>query len=245
MKNIKLQVEYDGTDFCGWQKQLNGRTVQGEIERALEKVLKKPVKLSGSGRTDAGVHALGQVANFNEDISVPTDKIPYALNSLLPADIAIWKAEEVEANFHARYSAKRKKYIYQIYNDKVRSPLMRNYAFFVPQPLDYDAMCAAGKYFLGTHDFKGFMAAGSNVKDTIRTLYKLDVYLSNDLIKIEVEGNGFLYNMVRIIAGTLIEVGKGNILRTAIPQIIDSGMRDKAGPTAPAQGLYLAEVFYV
>ncbi|AOT71201.1 tRNA pseudouridine(38-40) synthase TruA [Geosporobacter ferrireducens] len=244
MRNIKLLIEYDGTNFCGWQRQNNGRTIQEEIEKALEKVLKRPVKIHGSGRTDTGVHALGQVASFKANITVPMDKIPLALNSLLPEDISVKGASEVEEDFHARYSAKGKKYIYQIYNGPLRSPLLRNYAYFVAHPLDLNRMQEAAQYFLGSHDFKGFMASGSCVQDTVRTLYKLDVYFHENLIKIEVEGNGFLYNMVRIISGTLVEVGKEKILPTEMQKIIASGIRESAGPTAPAQGLYLAEVFY-
>ncbi len=244
MRNIKLLIEYDGTNFCGWQRQNNGRTIQEEIEKALEKVLKRPVKIHGSGRTDTGVHALGQVASFKANITVPMDKIPLALNSLLPEDISVKGASEVEEDFHARYSAKGKKYIYQIYNGPLRSPLLRNYAYFVTQPLDLNRMQEAARCFLGTHDFKGFMASGSSVQDTVRNLYKLDVYFHEKIIKIEIEGNGFLYNMVRIIAGTLVEVGKGKIPAEDMKSIIASGIRESAGPTAPAQGLYLAEVFY-
>lgn len=244
MRSIKLLIEYDGTHFCGWQRQVEGRTVQEEIEKALEKVIKEPVKIHGAGRTDAGVHALGQTASFHANITVPVDKIPIALNSILPEDISILGASEVDESFHARYAAKGKKYIYQIYNSPLRSPLLRNYAYFVSQPLDIGKMQEAGQYFLGTHDFKGFMASGSSVQDSIRTLYKLDVYFHEKIIKIEVEGNGFLYNMVRIIAGTLVEVGKGKIDPKDIKQIIASGIRDLAGPTAPAQGLYLGEVIY-
>lgn len=244
MQNIKLLIEYDGTCFSGWQRQNNGRTVQQEIEKVLAKIMKRPVKIHGAGRTDAGVHALGQVASFKENIPVPVDKIPFALNSILPEDISIIKASEVEEDFHARYSAKGKRYIYQIYNGPLRSPLQRNYSYFVSQPLDVNKMQESTQYFLGTHDFKGFMTARSSVQNTVRTLYKLDVYFDENLIKIEVEGNGFLYNMVRIIVGTLIKVGKGKISPKEIERIIASGIRENAGPTTPAQGLYLAEVFY-
>ncbi|MFZ5966759.1 MAG: tRNA pseudouridine(38-40) synthase TruA [Bacillota bacterium] len=244
MQNVKLLIEYDGTRFCGWQRQENGRTVQEEIEKALSKVMKKEIRINGSGRTDAGVHALGQVASFQGDFSIPVDRISLALNALLPEDISIHDAVAVGEDFHARYSAKGKRYIYQIYNHPYRSALYRNYAYFVPQVLDIEAMERAAAYFLGEHDFRGFMASGSSVKDTVRTIYSLDVYQMDKMIKLEISGNGFLYNMVRIIAGTLTEVGKGKIDAEQVPHIIHSCSRKQAGPTAPPQGLYLAEVYY-
>ncbi|MFT9496297.1 tRNA pseudouridine(38-40) synthase TruA [Anaerosolibacter sp.] len=244
MKNVKLTIEYDGTGFHGWQQQEHHRTVQEEIEKALGKVMKKRITIHGSGRTDAGVHGLGQVASFKEDFTIPIDKIPLAVNSLLPDDVAIRGAVEVDLDFHARYSAIGKKYIYKIYNSPLRSPIHRSYAYFVAHPLDLDAIKRACSHFVGEHDFKGFMASGSSVKDTIRRIHSLHVYQEQEMLTIEVEGNGFLYNMVRIIAGTLVEVGKGKILEDEIPAIIASGERTRAGHTAPPQGLYLAEVFY-
>jgi len=244
MKNVKLVIEYDGTNFQGWQSQKQGRTVQQEIEKALKIILKKEVKIYGSGRTDAGVHALGQTANFKEDFTIPVAKIPYALNSILPEDISIQSAQEVPEHFHARYSAIGKKYIYKIYHAPFRSALFRNYAYFIPEPLDIEKMRKASEYFIGKHDFIGFMASKSGVSDTVREIYALKIYDSKGWLTIEIKGNGFLYNMVRIIVGTLVEVGKNKIPLEHIPQIIRSGERKKAGPTAPPQGLYLAEVYY-
>jgi tRNA pseudouridine38-40 synthase len=244
VKNVKLTIEYDGTRFHGWQRQDHHRTIQEEIEKALEKVMKKRIMIHGSGRTDSGVHGLGQVASFKGEFTIPIEKIPQAVNGLLPDDVAIQDAIEVDTGFHARYSARGKKYIYKIYNSPLRSPLHRNYAYFVSHPLDIDAIQKATSYFIGEHDFKGFMASGSSVKDTVRRIDSLNVYREQEMLTIEVKGNGFLYNMVRIIAGTLVDVGKGRIPQEQIPDIITSGDRIRAGHTAPPQGLYLAEVYY-
>jgi len=244
MKNVKLTIQYDGTFFSGWQRQLNGRTVQAEIEKALSIILKKNIKINGSGRTDAGVHALGQVANFREDFTIPIDRIPRALNGLLPEDISILSAVEVDKDFHARYSAKGKKYIYKIYNSKVRSALLRNSSYWVAEALEIEKMKMAAKCFVGEHDFKGFMASSSKVKKTIRTIYSFDVCVDHKMIIIETSGNGFLHNMVRIMAGTLVDIGKNRIKSEDLSDIIKIGMRERAGHTAPPQGLYLAEVYY-
>ena len=243
MKNVKLTIQYDGTDFSGWQRQLNGRTVQEEIEKALSIILKKNVKINGSGRTDAGVHALAQVANFREDFTIPVDRIPRALNGLLPEDISILSAIEVDKDFHARYSAKGKKYVYKIYNSKIRSPILRNSSYWVPEPLDIEKMKVAANCFIGEHDFKGFRASSSKVKKTIRTIYSFDVCVEDKMIIIETSGNGFLHNMVRIMVGTLVDIGK-NKIKSDLIDILHTGMREKAGHTAPPQGLYLAEVYY-
>lgn len=244
MKNVKLTIEYDGTNFSGWQRQPNARTVQEEIEKALTMLFKKEIKIYGSGRTDAGVHALGQVANFKEEFTIPVERIPMALNSLLPGDISIKSAVEADHNFHARFSATGKKYIYKILRSPMRRPLYRNYSYWISEELDITAMRIAAAYFVGTYDFKGFMSSGSSVRDTIRTIYSFDVWFEDNMIIIETSGNGFLYNMVRIMAGTLVDIGRNKIQRDLLPQIIKDGIRDKGGHTAPAQGLYLAEVYY-
>jgi tRNA pseudouridine38-40 synthase len=244
MKNIKLTIAYDGTHFNGWQKQKKGRTVQGEIEKALIQIMKKKVSINGSGRTDAGVHALGQVANFREKFTIPIQKIAIALNSLLSTDIAIKEAVEVDQNFHARYNAVGKKYIYKIYNRSLRDPFHYRYSYFVPYTLDIEKMKNAAQYFIGEHDFRGFMATGSSIENTIRTIYSLVIYPIGSTIIVEVKGNGFLYNMVRIIVGTLVEVGRNKIDSRSLPEIIQSCDRERAGHTAPPQGLYLAEVYY-
>lgn len=244
MKNVKLTIQYDGTDFSGWQRQPNGRTVQEEIEKALSTLLKKEVKVNGSGRTDAGVHALGQVANFREEFSIPINRIPTALNGILPEDISILIAEEVDMDFHARYCTEGKRYVYKIYNSQVRNPLFRNQSYWVRDALDLEKIKTASQFFVGEHDFRGFMASGSSIKDTVRTIYSMDVFVNKNMIIIETSGNGYLYNMVRIIVGTLIEVGRNKIELKHIPGIIEEGIRERAGHTAPPQGLYLAEVYY-
>jgi len=244
MKNIKLTIAYDGTNYSGWQRQNNARTVQGEIEKALKTIMKKEITIHGSGRTDAGVHALEQIASFKADFTMPVNRIPIALNTLMPLDIAIKKAEEVDMSFHARYSAKGKKYIYRIFNDKIRNPIHRNHSYFVDRDIDLDKLIEASKYLVGEHDFKAFMTSGSCVKDTVRTIYNIDVYKKDNFIILEYKGNGFLYNMVRIITGTLLEVSFNKIRIQDMEKIIKSKSRNKAGHTAPAQGLYLAKVYY-
>jgi len=244
MKNIKLTIAYDGTNYCGWQRQINGRTVQGEIEKALKKIMKKEITIHGSGRTDAGVHGLGQVASFKEDFSIPVDKIPKVINRVLPEDIVITSAVEMDFDFHARYHAKGKKYTYKIYNDKIRNPLYKNYSYFYERDVDIQRLIEASKYFIGEHDFKAFRTKGSSTTSTIREIYSIDIHKEDKMIIIEYSGNGFLYNMVRIITGTLLDVNIGKIDMNKLPEIIESGIRRRAGHKAPAQGLYLDEVYY-
>lgn len=243
-RNIKLLIEYDGTNYHGWQKQANLITIQETLEQALSKVMCHLVSVVGAGRTDAGVHALGQVANFFTTCCIPVEKVPYALNSILPGDIVIKDAQEVSDEFHARYSAKGKKYRYVINNSKFPSALERNREYYYPYKLDLVLMKEALQLFKGTHDFKGFMAGGSLIKNTVRTIYEADLKKEQDRIVIEISGNGFLYNMVRIIVGTLIELGRGKISIEDIRKIITEGNRTKAGPTVPPHGLYLVEVYY-
>ncbi|SKC35443.1 tRNA pseudouridine(38-40) synthase TruA [Maledivibacter halophilus] len=244
MKNIKLAIAYDGTNYSGWQRQNNARTVQYEIEKALKKILKKDITLHGSGRTDAGVHALGQVASFVEDFALPVDKIPLVVNNLLPKDIVIRSAEEMKMDFHARYCAKGKKYIYKIFNDSIRNPMYRNYSYFINGHIDLKKIIEASKYFIGEHDFRTFMASGSNIKNTIRTIYDINIYKKDKFIILEYEGNGFLYKMVRIITATLMDINFNRIGIENLNSIIKSKDRNKARHTAPAQGLYLARVYY-
>ncbi len=244
MGNIKLVIQYDGTNYCGWQKQKNGISIQEEIEKAIFIVTGEKVNLIGAGRTDKGVHAQGQVANFLTSSSIPADKFKYALNSKLPEDIKVIESELVDDSFHSRYDALGKKYTYIIYNRRILNPLYRNYSYHVPYKLNFHYMEEAAKYFLGTHDFSAFMASNSSVKSTIRTIYNIDLKKDKDLICISIKGNGFLYNMVRIIVGTLVEVGSGKLNPNSIPNIIESKDRKKAGHTAPAKGLYLDEVYY-
>jgi len=244
MRNIKLTIEYDGTAYHGWQSQDNAVTVQDKLEETISRLTGEKVKVIGASRTDQGVHALGQTANFHTESRIPAEKFAYALNALLPDDIAIKKSEEVPIGFHSRYSATGKKYLYKIYNSRYPSALLRNRAYHVYCPLDLALMQKAAGFFTGTHDFSAFMATGSNAKTTVRSIDVLSLEKSGDIITIEIKGNGFLYNMVRIIAGTLVEVGFGKIRPDDIPGIIEEGDRRKAGRTAPPHGLYLAEVYY-
>lgn len=244
MKNIRLTIEYDGKDFNGWQKQPNKLNIQGEIERAIEEITGEKVDLIASGRTDAGVHALAQMANFKTNSNLPVEKYPIALNTKLKKSIRIQKAEEVEEDFHSRYHCKQKTYRYVINNSEQGSSIYRNLEYFVPNKLNVEKMQEAVKYFEGEHDFKAFKASGTSSKSSVRTIYKTKVEKQGDRIVIELTGNGFLYNMVRIIAGTLVEVGLGKIEPNEIPEIIEKGERARAGKTLPPQGLYLVKVEY-
>ena len=244
MRNIKLTIEYDGKDFNGWQKQPTKLNIQGEIERAIEEVTGEKVDLIASGRTDAGVHAIGQIANFKTNCNIPISKIPIALNTKLKRSIRIMKAEEVEERFHSRYNCKRKTYRYIINNSINGTAIYRNLQYHFPEKLDEHKMDEAIQYFVGKHDFKAFKASGTSSKSSIRTIYSGKVERIGELIYIEITGNGFLYNMVRIIAGTLLEVGIGKINPEEIQNIIQSQNRERAGKTLPPQGLYLVNVEY-
>ncbi|WP_101773782.1 tRNA pseudouridine(38-40) synthase TruA [Peptostreptococcus faecalis] len=243
-RNIKLTIAYDGSRYKGWQRQPNSLEIQGEIEYACEQVFKKKrVEIIGSGRTDKGVHAIGQVANLKVETTIPIDKIPEALNNTLPDDIAILEAEEVDENFHARHSAIKKTYRYQVYPSRIKSPFFKNTSYRVKYRLDMEKMKKEIKSFEGEHDFAGFRNSGSSIINTVRTIYKIDIFEEGELIIIEVEGSGFLYNMVRIIVGTIIDIGSGRITEP-LSDIIESKDRLRAGHTAPPQGLFLKEVKY-
>ncbi|HPD00978.1 MAG TPA: tRNA pseudouridine(38-40) synthase TruA [Acetivibrio sp.] len=244
MRNIKLTIEYDGTNYHGWQTQNNARTVQDVIEKAIEGLTGEKVALIGSSRTDYGVHALGQVANFATNSTIPGDRFCYALNRILPEDIVIRESCEVGLDFHARFQAKGKKYRYIIYNSRFPSAILRNRAYHVSYNLDIDEMKKAALSFLGTHDFSTFKASGSSVKTSVRTITSVSLEKNGDVLEFEICGNGFLYNMVRIIVGTLVDVGMGRIKADDISDIINGKDRKKAGRTAPAHGLYLVEVYY-
>ena len=245
MRNIKLLIEYDGKDFNGWQKQPNKLNIQGEIERAIQEITKEDdIQLFASGRTDAGVHALGQVANFKTSSNMPVEKFPIAINNKLKKSIVIKEAEEVDERFHSRYNCKKKTYRYIINNSEYGSAIYRNQECHIPQKLDVEAMKAAIKYFEGEHDFKGFKASGTSSKNSVRKIFKTKIEVHNERIFIELTGSGFLYNMVRIISGTLVDVGLGKILPEEIPEIINDGDRKRAGKTLPPQGLYLLKVEY-
>lgn len=244
MRNIKLTIEYDGKCYNGWQKQPNKLNIQGEIERAIYNITKEEVDLIGSGRTDAGVHALGQVANFKTNSEISIEKLPLAINSQLKNSIVIKEAEEVDERFHSRYNAKHKTYRYIINNSKCGTAIYRNLEYSYPFKLDAEKMKQASKYFEGEHDFKAFKSSGTSSKNSVRTIYKAIVKQEGEKIIIELTGNGFLYNMVRIISGTLLDVGLGKIRAEEIPEIIESKDRQRAGKTLPAHGLYLVEVKY-
>ena len=244
MKRILLTISYDGTNYSGWQKQKNAVTVQGEFDKACSTLFKTDIESIGASRTDAGVHALGQRAVIDVDTSIPAEKIPLALNPLLPDDIVVTHAEEVGADFNPRFKALKKTYEYSIYNAPFRNPIYRNYSEYVRYELDLDSMRTACEAFVGEHDFRAFCASGNSSKTTVRTIYSLDVEKDGDFIKIRVTGNGFLYNMVRIIAGTLIYVGEGRIAPDDLPEIIASGDRRKAGKTAGPSGLVLVKIMY-
>lgn len=228
----------------GWQKQPNKLNIQGEIERAIETITGEEVDLTASGRTDAGVHAIAQVANFKTNSNLPIEKFAVAINSKLKKSIRIQKAEEVEERFHSRYNCKRKTYRYIINNGEQGSAIYRNLEYYVPVKLNVEEMKKAIKYFEGEHDFKGFKASGTSSKSSVRTIYKTNIIEDGERIKIELTGNGFLYNMVRIISGTLVDVGLGKIKPEEIPSIIESKDRKKAGKTLPPYALYLVRVEY-
>ena len=244
MRNIKLTIEYDGKKFNGWQKQPEKLNIQGEIENAIKEITGETVELYASGRTDAGVHSLGQIANFKTESNIKISKIPIALNSKLKKSIVIKSAEEVPESFHARYNAKGKKYRYIINNSLTGSAIYRDLEYHMPIKLDIEKMKQAVKYFEGEHDFKAFKSSGTSSKSSVRNIYKAEIIEKDERISIELTGSGFLYNMVRIISGTIVDVGLGKISPEEIPNIIESKDRTKAGKTLPAHGLYLVEVYY-
>ncbi|UWG97945.1 tRNA pseudouridine(38-40) synthase TruA [Dehalobacter sp. DCM] len=246
MRNILLRLAYDGTNYHGFQRQPeeHGLTVQGELEKVWKKLFAEEVKVITAGRTDTGVHAAGQVVNLSSEARIPEDKIPKAMNSILPCDIRVLEARDVPAEFNARKSAKWKRYDYRIDNGKIPNVFRRLYSCHEPIPLDTKAMQMAASFLEGTHNFRAFAAAGSSAKSFVRTLYHCKVSRMDGQIMITCIGNGFLYNMVRIIAGTLMDAGKGRIDPNAIPMILESQDRTKAGATALAKGLTLTFVEY-
>ncbi|MBR5613753.1 MAG: tRNA pseudouridine(38-40) synthase TruA [Clostridia bacterium] len=248
MRNIAVKIMYDGSRYHGWQYQKNAVTVQERIETVLSELTRQNVSVCGCSRTDAGVHALEYVFNFKSDTKIPVDKLPYAINTHLGEDsIAAVAASEVCEDFSARFSSKGKRYVYKIWNSNIENPFTSNYSWFVPYKLDIEKMTKAAPLFSGVHDFSAFMAAGGSQKTTIRTIRDCKVSKSlewKEQIEIEVEADAFLYNMVRIISGTLAEVGMGRIRVEDIPEIIKSCDRRSAGMTAPPEGLFLKKVFF-
>lgn len=248
LRNIKLTIAYDGTNYHGFQEQRGTGlvTIQEVLENCLGRLCGRKVRVIGAGRTDAGVHARGQVVNFNAgDWKIPTERIVLALNDILPRDIAVLTAQEVGENFHARFSALSKTYLYTIYNSRIPSPFWRLYSYFVPRYLDVTAMNLAVRELVGRHDFASFQAAGRPVKSTVRTLFEAEVCREGEeLIYLTFRGDGFLYNMVRIMVGTLLEVGLGKRVPGDIASILAARDRTRAGPTVPAAGLCLERVEY-
>lgn len=248
MQNYIAKAVYDGTNFHGFQRQDNAVTVQETIENALFKLFGAETEIFGCSRTDAGVHALEYIFNFFSNTQIPPGKMVMAINHKLNRnEISVMEIKKAAPDFHARYSNKGKRYLYNIRNSRIKNPFTVNYSWYVPQKLNFDSMKAAAKYFVGTYDFSAFMSSGSSVKNTVRTITDCTVSKNNiwkEQIEIEVEANGFLYNMVRIIAGTLVDVGRGKINAEDIPSIIENGDREAAGVTAPACGLFLKKVFY-
>jgi tRNA pseudouridine38-40 synthase len=245
MPRIICTISYDGTGFSGYQVQPAKRTVQGELEKALEKLNKGiRVRVSASGRTDAGVHARGQVIHFDTTLEIEPARWQIALNSLLPDDIAVLSIDIAKPDFHARFDAVGKEYRYFMLLSKHRDPFQRNYAYQFPYELNYDAMREASKQLLGTHNFTSFCSAKTEVEDKVRTLKEIDFYEENGLLVFRFVGDGFLYNMVRILVGTLLEVGTGKRDPGSMPHLLVQQDRTLAGKTAPGQGLYLWKVFY-
>ena len=244
MKRVKLTVAYDGTNYCGWQVQPNGITVQEALNQCLSEFSGENIETIGASRTDAGVHALGNVAVFDTEMRMPGDKFSFALNQRLPEDIRIQKSEEVDANFHPRYVKSQKTYEYRILNCRFPIPTERFYSHFTYIPLDVDKMKEAASYLIGEHDFVSFCNIRTNVEDTVRTVTDLTIMQNGEDITIHITGNGFLYNMVRIIAGTLIRVGRGFYTPDKVKAILEEKERTAAGVTAPANGLVLVEVKY-
>jgi len=243
-RNIRLQLEYEGTGFEGFQRQPRGRTVEVELEKALRRLTGEAVRIIGASRTDAGVHALGQVVNFRTTAVIPAERIACALNGILPADIRILESCEAEAGFHARHDAYRKTYIYLIYRQQRGAVLYRHRAWLIFKDLRVEPMAAAARELEGTHDFSSFCASNSGVQNRTRTVQQCRLESEGPWLRLQITADGFLYHMVRNIIGTLVAVGQGKIPAEAITGILQSRERSRAGPTAPAQGLYLLQIDY-
>ena len=241
MKRVRLIVAYDGTNYHGWQVQDNGITIEAELNRCLTELLGEEIQVIGASRTDAGVHALGNVAVFDTESRMPAEKVSYALNQRLPEDIRIQKSEEVPADWHPRYCASRKTYEYRIYRGEFPMPVKRLYSYFTYRALDVKQMRAAAEYLVGEHDFKSFCQTGAQVESTVSTIYTLELEEQGPDLVIRVCGNGFLYNMVRILAGTLMEAGQGKRTPESMADVLAAKNRSAAGPTAPACGLTLVK----
>ncbi len=244
MRNVRIVCEYDGTSYHGWQIQPNSITIQEVLERKIGIITQETVQLTGSGRTDAGVHALNQVAHFRTESEIPCENLLKGINSLLPGDIVVKDLREMNQNFHARYSAKSKIYLYRIFNSPIRTALHRNYSWHVRALLDVDAMREAAMVLNGRYDFSSFCASGCDSENHVRTIIGTSVTVKGDMILLTIEANGFLRYMVRNIAGLLVDVGKGIVTPARFREILDAADRTQAAITAPPQGLFLKEVRY-
>ncbi len=247
MRRIRIFVAYDGTNYCGWQIQPNGITIEEKLNKALNRLTGEDIRVIGASRTDSGVHALGNVAVFDTESPIPPERFSYALNQRLPEDIVVVKSDEVPLDWHPRYQENiSKTYEYHIYNAAVPNPLKTRYCTFVSFPMDVEAMRAGAKYLVGEHDFTGFTASGSSVDDKVRTIYQAEIIrLDEENFKFIFRGNGFLYKQVRNMVGTVIKIGNDRMPVSQIDKILTSKNRDFAGPTAAPEGLYLKEVKYV
>lgn len=244
MRNIALILMYNGTAYHGWQVQKTETSVAETLERGLSMVCGEPIRVVGCGRTDAGVHAEFYVANFHTSSRIPTERIPFAVNTHIPEDIVVKAAYEVAEDFNAIGSCIKKEYTYRIYNSRIKNPFYVNRAYFYPKRLDEALMDRAARMFEGTHDFAAVRSVGTNVRSTVRTIYYCHVERHGELLELKVCANGFLYNMVRAITGTVLYAAEGKLKPEDIPVILDSGNRTLAGPTAPPGGLYLTHVWY-
>lgn len=244
MKRYKMIVAYDGTNYNGFARQPNATTIQGTLEKAISKITQEEILTLGAGRTDRGVHAKGQCVTFDSETKIPTFKLLKAINSQLPPDIVVQSVEEVSEEFHPRFGAKRKTYRYQILNTPVQDPFNYRYTLHYPYAIDIDKMQAAADRMVGEHDFACFCAAGSTVKDTVRRIYSIEVKREGDIVWVDVCGNGFLYNMVRIIIGTLLYANEDKLSTDEISEIISGKDRQKAGPTVQPQGLTMLNIVY-
>ena len=244
MRKLLLSISYDGTDFCGWQRQSKDRTVQQVIEDSLSRISKENVQILGCSRTDAGVHALDQKATFKTNCKIPTDKYALVLNTALPNDVLITDCHQVDIDFHPRHEAKKKQYEYLIVNSNEIDIREKRYCWQITEQLNIDEMKKACQYFLGEHDFSTFCAAGSQVVNKVRNIYKAQINELNNKVTFTIEGDGFLYKMVRIIVGTLVDIGLGKIKAEEVPNIINSKSRQRAMTTAPPQGLCLKKIIY-
>lgn len=245
MKNYKITIQYDGSRYLGWQRlPKSDRTVQGKVEDVLSIMCDKKIQIIGSGRTDAGVHATGQVANFKSDVPMNDDEIIEYLNHYLPNDIVVWDIEQVHDRFHSRYNAIGKDYEYHIYTGRFHSPFYRKYSWHIKEPLDMDSIDTAIALLQGTHDFKGFSSVKNTNKSTVRTLNSITYRQEGPLLIFTFHGEGFLHNMVRILMGTMVEIGLSKMTTKDLIKVFDTGLRSSAGITCPPQGLFLTEVHY-